>query len=155
MPPPTLIRPATPEEAARAEYRSNQVDAYGEVKRRLDLCKPDQDLAGVLKDEIEGWHEDKPGDKGQVEVGRLYLIQLSPKCNQRTVTDKKKAFHVLKKAVGIDALIALIQIPFGAAIDANIPKSKQKLFVVEERSGYRTLSVVALHQAAAAELKAA
>jgi hypothetical protein len=43
--------------------------------------------------------------------------------------------------------LAVIEIPLGL-IDKHVPKSIQGNFVHEERSGYRTLDVVALQPAA-------
>ena len=141
------IRPTSAETALRIKT----IDEYGEVKLRLALSEPDEARAKVLKEAIESWHKDGAGDVAVTERGALYEIQLSPRRNERTVTDRKKAFNVLKKAVGLEGLIALLDVPFGI-LDKNIPKSAQHAFVTEERSGYRTLTVVPLHAAVAPEL---
>jgi hypothetical protein len=143
----TPIRLASAETALRIKT----IDEYGEVKRRLALSEPDEQRAKALKDTIEGWHKGDAGDVPVVERGALYEIQLSPRRNERTVTDKKKCFNALKKTLGLDGLIALFDIGLGV-LDKNVPKSAQHAFVTEERSGYRTLTVVPLHAATAPEL---
>jgi hypothetical protein len=148
---PIYIRAATAEEAATAADHTKKVDRYGELQRRKKLNEPDEDEAAVLKAEIESWHKDSPADKGPTEKGELYQIQLSPKRNQRTFKDKRKAFNVLMRTLGRDGLIAVIEIPFGV-LDKSVPASAQAAFMTEERSGYRTLTVVALQPA---ELKVA
>src|ERR1035441_2480619 len=85
-----------------------KIDLYGEVKRRLALAEPDEALAKSLKDEIESKHKDGPGDVPVVERGNLYAIQLSPRRNERTLTNKRKAWQLLKNALGLDGLIAVI-----------------------------------------------
>jgi len=142
----TEIRTAAGPTPVELAARQQKIDEYGEVKRRLALAEPDEQRAKALKDTIEAWHEDDAGDLPVVERGLLYEIQLSPRRNERTVTDKKKAFAVLRKGLGLDGLIALLDIPF-STLDKNVPKSAQHAFVAEERSGYRTLTVVALHAA--------
>jgi hypothetical protein len=143
----TPIRPTSAETALRIKT----IDEYGEVKRRLALAEPDEQRAKVLREQIESWHKDDANDQPVVERGLVYEIQLSPRRNERTVTDKKKAFNVLKKALGLEGLIALLDVPFGI-FDKNIPKSAQHAFVTEERSGYRTLTVVPLHAATVPDL---
>ena len=142
----TYIRPATPVEAALAERRVKTIDRYGELDRRAQLHAPDEAEAKVLSAEIQSWHKDSAASKGPTENGEDYQIQLSPKRNERTLRDKRRAFNVLMRALGRDGLIAVIEIPMGV-LDKTIPKSAQKAFMSEERSGYRTLTVVALRAA--------
>jgi hypothetical protein len=139
------IRPAAqpPDEATRKQ----KLDRYGEIIRILKLTAPLEDEKSVLSAEIQGWHKDDAGDVPVIDRGHLYEIQLSPRRNERTIFSKLKAWNALKKALGLHGLIALINIPMGEVLDKHIPKSAQKAFVSEERSGYRTLTVVALHPA--------
>jgi hypothetical protein len=136
-------------------YRAAKVDEYGEVRRRLALCAPDEALAKALKDEIEGWHADDPGELTGIERGTQYELQFSARRMERTVFDKQKAFAKLRRALGLEGLIAILDIPFGAGIDKVVPKSEQGAFVSEERSGYRTFTVVPLFAPAAPEMKKA
>jgi hypothetical protein len=144
---PIYIRPATAEEAARAAFRSTAVDRYGELDRRATLAEPDNAEMKILSATIQSWHKDSPADKGPIETGEQYRVQLGAKRNERTLRDKRKAFNLLKRVLGLDGLIAVIEIPFGV-LDKSIPKTAQAAFVHEERSGYRTLDVVALHPVA-------
>jgi hypothetical protein len=143
------IRPSI--DAATRLERMAKIDEYGEIKRRLQLAEPDEQRAKALKDEIEGWHKDGPGDVPITERGAAYEVQLSPRRNERTIVDKRKAFDRLKKALGMDGLIAILDIPLTAGVDKVVPKSEQKAFIAEERSGYRTLTVVALAPAPVAK----
>lgn len=129
-----------------------KIDLYGEVTRRLALAEPDAALAASLKDEIQERHKDGAGDQPATERGNVYEIQLSARQKKRTIVDRRKAFNLLKRRLGIDGLIAALEIPLGI-LDKTVSKSEQDTFVSEERSGHRTLTVVALN--AAVEAKAA
>lgn len=131
------------------------VDRLGELTRRDSLGEPDRNEADVLRAAIKSRFENDPADKGAIAYGTLYRIQLGPKRNERTLYAKKKAFHLLRKALGFDGLIGLLEIPLGA-LDKTIAKSDQGSFVHEERSGYRSFSIVPLNPAAIPDaLKAA
>jgi hypothetical protein len=137
------IAPAMPSDAVRRA----KLDEYGEITRRLALCEPDEERAAVLKAEIQSWHESAPADEPIVDRGERWEIQMSPRRNERSITDKRKAFNLLKKSLGLDGVIAVIDIGLGV-LDKHIPKSAQKAFVTEERSGCRTLKPVAIHPVA-------
>jgi len=126
--------------------RRAKIDQYGEVTRRLALAEPDGALEAALKEEIQGWHKDGAGDQPASERGFVYEIQLSARQNKRTIVDRRKAFNILKRRLGIDGLIAALEIPLGI-LDKSVSKSEQEAFVTEEHSGHRTLKVVALHAA--------
>lgn len=123
--------------------RAKIVDEYGEVTRRLALCAPDEQMEKLLRDKINGWFENDPREGPLTANGRKWQVQLSAKRNQRTFSDKKKAFNLLRKRLGFDGLIAVLDIPLGV-LDKNASDSERACFLVEERSGSRTLSVVPL-----------
>ena len=132
--------------AAIQASKAIDVDRYGELQRRHELAKPDEEERKILSDKIQSWHREDYGGSGATENGVIYRINLSAKRNERIYTNKKMAFHLLRKALGFDALIALLDIPFGA-LDKTVPKSAQGPFVYQERSGWRELTVVALNPA--------
>ena len=133
--------------------RQAKIDRYGELDRLAELRTPDELERKALKEEIESWHEDKPGDCAISEAGKSYVILMSARRKERTVTDKRKAFNLLKKRLGMDGLITALEIGLGF-IDKHCTASEREAFVVTELSGYRTFSVVATSPAAA-ERKAA
>lgn len=139
----TPIRPTSEEMAARR----TKMDDLGEVRRRLALAEPDIELEKLLSKEIQSWFQDSAGDRPESARGNLYEIQLTARRNERTVLDKKKAFNCLKKALGLDGLIAVLDIPLGV-LDKNLPESVRSAFIHQEHSGYRTLTAVPIHAAA-------
>lgn len=130
---------ASPEDIERMK----EIDEYGEIKRRLQLREPDVARLGVLAAKIQARHHDDSGEVAVVERGLVYEVQLSPRRNERTIKNKRKAFDALKKALGLDGVLALLEISL-TGIDKVIPRSEQKSFISEERSGYRVLTVVPL-----------
>jgi hypothetical protein len=130
----------TPAEIA---MRQSKVDRFGELDRQIELMQPAVDEHAVLEAEIKSWHKDSHADKPVVETGLLYQVQMGPRTNKRTLVDKKKIFEILRRMLGLDGLIAILDFPLGA-IDKTIPQSLQKGLIHEERSGYRSLKVVAL-----------
>ena len=141
MPPPTVIfKRATLEQ---------DIDEFGDLQRQIDLMAPLMERHKVLKDSFEELLKDAPADKPAVLRGKLYELQLGPRRNERTLVNKRKAFTLLKARLGLGGLLAVIDIPMGKAIDPNFAKSEQAGMVVEERSGWRKLDVVALQPPAA------
>jgi hypothetical protein len=134
-------------DSAEIARRVEIVDRYGEIQRRLALLEPDRKEAKELEKQISAWHADDPADVRITERGHLYEIHLSPKRNQRVITDKKRAWSILRKLLGLDALLAALDVPL-ALLDKHVPKEEQEMFVVQERTGYRTFEVVARNQAA-------
>lgn len=119
------------------------IDLYGEVERRLTLCDPDVALLKVLKERIEARHEMDSGDDTIITTGNHYRIQMGAKANERTVVDKRGMWAAMKKALGLEDLIATLDVPLGL-IDKTLTKSQQEGLIVKERSGSRKFTVVAL-----------
>jgi len=131
--------PASP----KAQGLETTIDRYGELDTQIQQFAPVVAEHKRLKKEIESWYESLPAGQPQLAKGARYTIQLGARENERTVVHPGKAFAALKKAVGsLDAAVALVTIPFGAAIDKFIPKSLHPSFVVEERTGSRTFKCV-------------
>jgi len=108
----------------------------------------------VLKKEIQAHFADAAAEKPQVAEGDTYQVQLGSKRNERTIKDKKKVFALMKKALGFDGLLAVIDIGLGV-VDKNLPESATKTLIHEERSGYRSFKLVAKHPQPSAPPKAA
>jgi hypothetical protein len=118
------------------------IDRFGELHRLIDQHAPIVEEEKRLHQEIESWYANLPPETPTVAHGKLYAIQIGPRQNERTITNPLKAFELLRKQLGLEAVLALITIPLGAAVDKFIPKSKHKLFITEERSGYRRFVAV-------------
>jgi hypothetical protein len=118
------------------------IDRYGDLDLKVQLFAPIKEEHELLKKEIELSLADKPGDLPAVVESSRYQIQLTARRKERTLIDKRKLFARLKKQLGLDGFLALVTIPLGEGVDRNIPQSEHKLFVAEERTGSRTLSVV-------------
>lgn len=134
------IRPPSPED----QRRKAVIDEYGEVTRRLELCEPDQERAKLLKAEIESWDTDRGATEVITHDGHAWQVQFSARRNERTVINKPKAFALLKKALGLDGVIAMLDMPLGV-LDKHIPESQRTGLVHQERAGYRTCKLVALN----------
>jgi hypothetical protein len=118
------------------------VDRYGELKRREQGRKPEDDERDMLKKEIEERYAALPAAKATVAEGEMYTLQISARQVKRTITDPMKLFLLLRKQLGLDALVALSKILL-ETVDKFIPESKHGLFLVSERSGPRTFTAVA------------
>lgn len=97
----------------------------------------------VLKDKLEARLKDTPGDKPVTLRGTQYELQYGTRRNERTITNKRKLFALLKERLGLAGVLALVDIPL-AAVDKHVTTTEQKALVVEERTGWRKLDVVAL-----------
>ena len=125
-----------------AAVRQTKIDRYGELDRLAQLRAPEEAERKALKEEIERWHEGEPADLPVSEAGLQYVILMTARRKERTVTDKKKVFNLLKKRLGLDGLIAALEIGLGF-VDKHVTASEQKGLIVTELSGYRTFNVVA------------
>jgi hypothetical protein len=118
-------------------------DEFGELARLVDLFDPTQRRFEAARKEIDARFAEHPADQAASLEGSLYSVRLTARSNRRSFTDKVKAFTLLRRAIGLKALIELITIPLEAAVDEFIPRSKHALFLAEERTGYRRISAVA------------
>jgi predicted RNase H-like nuclease (RuvC/YqgF family) len=141
VPPPTPLQLVPKDAQIQAE-----IDEYGELQREIDLMAPKLQRHKILKEKLQKRMNDAGAEAERPTWldGLCYQVQMTARRRERTLTNKKKAFQLLKKRLGQDGLLAVIEIPFGSAIDPHTTATEQKLFVTEELSGYRTLSVVAL-----------
>ena len=124
------------------EDRAALIDRYGELKRQIDEFKPTVEEAKKLEAEIASWYEDHPAEDAAIAEGAAYTVQVSPREFKREIYDKGKALHLVRKACGgITALLELLTLPL-KVIDQYVPEQKQKLFLVKERTGPRTVKPV-------------
>lgn len=118
-------------------------DCYGVLDLKVQHFDPVAEEHKLYEKELQRRHDEHPADLPAVVKGKRFTIQLGARRNERTITDQKKAFTLLRAAVGsLDGAIALVSIPLTAAIDKFIPEAKQKQCIKQERTGYRTVKAV-------------
>lgn len=127
--------------------RAAKVDRLGEIRRQLALVaaqtSPLVDEEKQLVAEIQTWFADKRADCQFTLAGAAYTLKASECRSERTITDKKKAFALLRKAVGsLDAAIELVTISLTTAVDRFIPEAQHHLFLKQARTGSRKLECV-------------
>jgi len=114
------------------------LDRFGYLDAQYSAAKHWLDERETLKKQIQTAFESHPADQPIHLAGELYLIDLTVRANCRTVFCKAKAFAALKKAIGIDTLIAGLTFTL-KLIDEFIPAEKQKAFITADRSGPRDI----------------
>ena len=132
-----------PQSAARQAI----VDEFGEVDRKVKLWTPSVNpylqRRAELQAVIESWYTDYAAGLGDVQQGKLYQLEVSPKQWQQTITaaTQAKAFQLIKRAKLIDPFtiftttLASIKTHLGQAfLDSHVPRN---------RTGRRTITVVA------------
>ena len=134
---PSPVQTIRPDPARKAK-----LDEFGDLNLKIQHMAPDVARHAVLKDEIVGWSKDEDGEHPCVFSGERWTIQFTPRENRRTIFDPRKAFNALKKIVGLEALMALVDVPLGAGVDKFIPEEQHKLFLVKARTGPRTMTVI-------------
>jgi|ERR1041384_5796580 hypothetical protein len=127
---------------------ASEIDEYGELDRQLALLTPRHK---ALKARFQAHFESHPADQPAVVHGSIYTLQLSARSKERTIVHQVKAWNILRKKIGLSALIALVKIPLTTAIDQHTTEAEQKTFLIEERSGSRTIKAVAAVKLAAAK----
>lgn len=127
-----------------------EIDEFGELQRQLDLMAPVIDRHKVLKEKFEKRLENHPADQPAILRGKSYELQYGIRRNERTIVKPARVFNLLRAQLGLRGVMALIKIPL-EMLDKHVPKSQQAGLVVEERSGWRKLDVVAIAPAAPPE----
>jgi hypothetical protein len=117
-------------------------DEFGEVDRQIHLMKPVVARHKQLRERILGFHSHLAGDQVAEVQGRLYVIRIGAAERQRTVTNPKRAFNVLKKIMGLDALYEALTIPL-KLVDRYVPIAEHRHFLKQERTGPRDVTSVA------------
>lgn len=115
------------------------IDRVGYLLAEQQRAKPWLKELDALKAELQKECEDLPADQPVRLEGNLYYVDLSARENRREITDKSKAWAALKKAIGLDKLIAALSIPF-KVLDSAIPAEAQVGYVKTERTGSRDIS---------------
>jgi hypothetical protein len=138
--------------AAAVVFTAADADELGELQRQADLLDPVIARIKVLTERADDAAKASPADAPVVYSGALWQLQLGPRRNERTVTDKWKAYIWLRKLFGAEAFVEILDIPLGL-IDKHAPDSVSKGWITKEQSGYRSRKLVAL--APVAQQKAA
>jgi len=130
--------------------REDKIDRFGDLDRALALIQPEHT---ALKEELRSWLDaETPAAELATARGKRWFVLFSPRKEQRTVTNKVKAFKLAQKTIGLNALIELLTIPLAEVVDKLIPKSEHGAILTKDRSGTRELRDVipalALDQAA-------
>ncbi len=141
---PSPVQPIRP--SADAGERLDKINEFGDLDLKIERLAPEMARHAVLKAEIVGWSKDEDGDKPCVFPASRWTVRFMPRENRRKIFSPKKAFLLMKKAIGIEALMALVTIPLEAGIDKHIDESEHKLFLTKTRTGPRELSVIPTEQ---------
>lgn len=115
------------------------LDRFGFLDALYREAKPWLDEREALKKAIQAEHENTPGDQPIRCAGSLYYVDLTMRENQRSVTDKPKAFAALRKALGLEKLAEALSYTL-KVLDEHVPSQKQAPFVSSARTGPRTVT---------------
>lgn len=116
------------------QERIQKIDEYGELKRQEALFKPASDRLKQLREEINGWYANEPADKPVTVHGRLYILTLTPRENERSIVSMAKLFT----AAGRTTFLRLCRFPLTAFDQLKLPAE----LVTTARTGPRTISAV-------------
>jgi len=118
------------------------LDEFGELSRRIAEFKPNVDRRDEIKAEILSWCADVSPEKGTIFEGQKYSVHVGACKIKREIVNKFKCWSLLRKVLGLKAVVEKITIPLEKAVDAYIPVEQHKLFLVE-KPGSRDVSAVA------------
>lgn len=106
-----------------------------------EQVKKKTERRAALSKAIQSWYQDQPAEEPiRAEASRCYL-DLSPAKNERRIASLSQAFAALKRKLGLSNLIESLTLHF-KLLDVHLTEEEQAAFVVEERTGPRTISVV-------------
>ncbi len=121
---------------------SDKIDRYGDLDLQIQLFAPLQEEHDLLKREIEESASGDNAERPAVKEGSRWQAQFTAKPNERTIVDRRKLFARLRKQLGLDGVLALINIPLAEGVDKHIPESDRSNYVVTARTGTRRLKLV-------------
>lgn len=128
------------------------IDEFGELKRREAEFGPVAARLRLLRETIASWlPEDHPGDQPATFQGSLYTVNLSIAQQQRKVTSFPRLFKVLGRT-RFFGLLGKLQ-GWVSVLEGELGKEKAEFWLVQERTGSRTITAVA--KASPAEPEAA
>lgn len=136
--------PSSPGAALRSlpVFPVDDIDEYGDLELQVLQLALVAARLKALKEKFQKYGQELPGDMPGVLRGKRWTIQFTPRENERIVTNAAKAWKLLTKILGVKGAIAVIKIPLGEAIDKHIPASLHPEFLVQERTGSRSLKAV-------------
>jgi hypothetical protein len=120
------------------------IDELGRLEADLEKITPKLERAKVLRGEIGRWCDQMPADQEYVVDGDRYAAAVSRRDNQRKIVSLGKIFRVVGQAEFLKVCSLTLK-----ALDSLIPRNKQGRFVLEERTGKRTVKLVRRFKAAA------
>src|SRR4030095_6737253 len=117
-------------------------DDYGELDRRMQIAKPDVQRYETLKHAIKSWFDQAPPDADGTIEGAAYRLHVSARERERRVRD----VHALVEAIGLEKLLALVNIPLQRIEDLR-GRVRLEEITVEARTGSRRIKAVPLRAA--------
>jgi hypothetical protein len=137
VPAPTPIA-ITPKPLEITPEFKKTLDRCGYLQARYAAEKHWIDELTRVEKTIQEYCKDCPAEQPVHLEGKDYTVDLGIREYQQKITDKPKAFALLKKAMGLGALIEALSFTL-KLLDAHVPKEKQT-FVTKARTGPRDLS---------------
>lgn len=127
--------------AAYAEHEEDAItkliEEMGALERKVKDFKPTADrLAAVKKALQEHYDSTLSADQAFEQESEHFLLEVSAKGNQRTVTSAAKVCALL----GDEKFLAVATVPLKAIDDYMTPEEKAEV-LKEERTGSRTLKL--------------
>jgi hypothetical protein len=131
---PTTSTPRTVEE---------KIDRWGDLEEWIAQHALLFEEHTSLTHELQGLSERYSPEKGLELHGKRWTAQFGARRSERTITNQKKAFALLRRFAGsLETAIGAITIPLGAAIDKFIPEELHGQFLRKELSGSRSIKAV-------------
>lgn len=124
---------ATPAKAT-GPTREDKIDEYGELKRQESLWAPGAARLKALREEINSWYASAPADQSITAHGKLYILTISARENERSIVSMARVFT----HVGRAAFLRLCRFPLAACDELNIPAD----LIESARTGPRTIAAV-------------
>lgn len=128
------------------------IDEFGLLQDRVKLFNPTTTRLEALKKELETRFEKDPADRAIEKSGDSYVLQASPRKNERKIKSIVQIFQALKK----DKFLALCGFTL-TALESACQELKLDLgrFVSESRTGRRTFTAIRKLEPVAERAKAA
>ncbi len=119
-------------------------DEYGELKRRIEMVKPDEVRLAAIVKRLKPMFEANPPEEATTLDGQIYQLQVSPCENETVITDIAAVRRAMSAAEFLEIATVTLK-----ALKTAVSESKFLSLVTTARTGNRTIKAVLKTRAAA------
>ena len=134
---PASIRDVPSQRSVLELTEAELADEYGELKRRLEMVKPDEVRLALIVKRLKPLFDSKPPEEPATLDGITYQLQVSPCENETVITDISAVRRAMSAAEFLEIATVTLK-----ALRTAVSESKFLSLVTTARTGSRSIKAV-------------